>query len=129
MRENGDNHLVQGPDCIVDALKLPNQAPKVSGESLQMFLVWCCSDGTQHLFCWPILNIPGQSLNTNCPVVNSRYLNLVFGHTEKSLNKFFLSSPTQYTVEHSSSLVVVWPPFELLYYALIMIVSAQYCRM
>ncbi|GFV48099.1 hypothetical protein TNCV_3027831 [Trichonephila clavipes] len=30
MREKGGNRLVKGPDCMVDALKLPNQAPRVS---------------------------------------------------------------------------------------------------
>ncbi|GFX22226.1 hypothetical protein TNCV_2950721 [Trichonephila clavipes] len=35
MREKGGNRLVQGTDYMVDALKLPNQAPRVSGESLQ----------------------------------------------------------------------------------------------
>ncbi|GFT27049.1 hypothetical protein TNCV_4675741 [Trichonephila clavipes] len=28
MREKGGNHLVPGPDCMVDALKLLNQAPQ-----------------------------------------------------------------------------------------------------
>ncbi|GFX17145.1 hypothetical protein TNCV_4266711 [Trichonephila clavipes] len=36
MRENGGNRrLVPGPDYMVDTLKLPNQAPRGSGESLQ----------------------------------------------------------------------------------------------
>ncbi|GFW66666.1 hypothetical protein TNCV_1370991 [Trichonephila clavipes] len=30
MREKGGNRLVSGPDYMVDALKLPNQAPRVS---------------------------------------------------------------------------------------------------
>ncbi|GFW26463.1 hypothetical protein TNCV_1164001 [Trichonephila clavipes] len=55
MQEKGGNRLVPGPDYMVDALKLPNQAPKVSGESLQTYLPWRCPDGTQH-FCWPILS-------------------------------------------------------------------------
>ncbi|GFV48808.1 hypothetical protein TNCV_1723251 [Trichonephila clavipes] len=46
------NRLVPGPDYVVDALKLPNQAPRVSGESLQTCVAWCCPDGKQHLFCW-----------------------------------------------------------------------------
>ncbi|GFS94413.1 hypothetical protein TNCV_2014461 [Trichonephila clavipes] len=33
MREKGDNRLVPGPDYMVDALKLPNQAPRISSES------------------------------------------------------------------------------------------------
>ncbi|GFX74443.1 uncharacterized protein TNCV_3213301 [Trichonephila clavipes] len=35
MREKGVNHVVPGPDYMVDALKLLNQAPRVSGDSLQ----------------------------------------------------------------------------------------------
>ncbi|GFX98149.1 hypothetical protein TNCV_4907931 [Trichonephila clavipes] len=35
MREKGDNCLVPGPDYMLDALKLPNQAPRGFGESLQ----------------------------------------------------------------------------------------------
>ncbi|GFV22686.1 hypothetical protein TNCV_2078761 [Trichonephila clavipes] len=35
MREKGGNRLVPGPDYMVDALKLPNQVPRGSGESLQ----------------------------------------------------------------------------------------------
>ncbi|GFT21138.1 hypothetical protein TNCV_2582191 [Trichonephila clavipes] len=81
MREKGGNNLVPGPDCMVDALKLLNQAPRVSGDSLQTSVVWRCPVGTQHLFCWPILATSGQSLASNCPVVDSRDLNLVFGHT------------------------------------------------
>ncbi|GFV63318.1 uncharacterized protein TNCV_1374151 [Trichonephila clavipes] len=34
MRVKRGNRLVPGPDYMVDALKLSNQAPKVSGESL-----------------------------------------------------------------------------------------------
>ncbi|GFV58281.1 cell death-related nuclease 6 [Trichonephila clavipes] len=52
MQEKCGNRLVLGPDCIVDALKLSNQAPRVSGESLQ---TWRCPDGTQHLFRWFIV--------------------------------------------------------------------------
>ncbi|GFV92341.1 hypothetical protein TNCV_3949511 [Trichonephila clavipes] len=51
MREKGGNRLVPGLDCIVDALKLPNQAPRVSGESLLTSVAWRCPDGTLHLFC------------------------------------------------------------------------------
>ncbi|GFV16332.1 hypothetical protein TNCV_178531 [Trichonephila clavipes] len=76
----GDNRLVPGPDYMVDALKLLNLAPSVSGESLQKCVAWHCPDGTQHLFCWPILAISGQSLASNGLVVDSRDLNLVFGH-------------------------------------------------
>ncbi|GFX10540.1 hypothetical protein TNCV_2583611 [Trichonephila clavipes] len=114
---------------MVDALKLSNRAPKVSGESLQTFEAWRCPDGTQHLFCWPNLVISGQSLASNGPVVDSRDLNLVFGHTGAIHYKLFLSSSTKYTVEPSRPLVLVWPPFELLPRALTSIVFAQYCRM
>ncbi|GFY33283.1 hypothetical protein TNCV_1241331 [Trichonephila clavipes] len=101
MREKRDNPLVPGPDNMVDALKLLNQAPRVSG----------------------------QLLASNGPVVDSRDLNLVFGHTEATPNKLFLSSPTKYTVEPFCPLVLVWPPFELLHCTLTTIIFAQYCRM
>ncbi|GFU52328.1 hypothetical protein TNCV_3958511 [Trichonephila clavipes] len=65
MSEKDGNRLVPGLDCMVDALKLPNQAPRVSGESLQTCVVWLCSDGTQHLFCWLILAVSGQLLASN----------------------------------------------------------------
>ncbi|GFU36133.1 hypothetical protein TNCV_2200441 [Trichonephila clavipes] len=72
---------------MVDALKLPNQVPRVSGESLQTCVAWCCPDETQHLLWWPILAISDQSLASNGSVVGSRDLNLVFGHTEATHNK------------------------------------------
>ncbi|GFT46930.1 hypothetical protein TNCV_1720441 [Trichonephila clavipes] len=87
MRENGGNRLVPGPDYMVDALKLPNQAPRGSGESLKKCVAWPCPDGTQLLFCWPILAISGQSLASNGPVVDSRDLNLMFGLAEATPNK------------------------------------------
>ncbi|GFS47280.1 hypothetical protein TNCV_4862551 [Trichonephila clavipes] len=87
MREKGGNGLVPGPDYMVEALKLPRQAPRVSGESLQKCAAWRCPDETQHLFCWPILDISGQSLASNGPVVDSRDLNLMFGHAEATPNK------------------------------------------
>ncbi|GFS93224.1 hypothetical protein TNCV_1052171 [Trichonephila clavipes] len=110
MREKGGNRLVPGPDYMVDALKLLNQAPRVSDESLQTCVAWRCPDGTQHIFCWPILVVSDQSLASNSPVfdsryLKSRYLNLVFGHTEATHDKLFLSSPPKYTVEPS------WPLF------------------
>ncbi|GFU97144.1 hypothetical protein TNCV_3130391 [Trichonephila clavipes] len=114
---------------MVDALKLPNQVPRVSGESLQKCVAWRCPNGVQYLFCWSILTISGQLLASSCPVVGSRYLNLVFGHVEATPNKCFLSSPTKYTVEPSWPLVLVWPPLELLHRTLTTIVFAQYCRM
>ncbi|GFS98961.1 hypothetical protein TNCV_3896511 [Trichonephila clavipes] len=87
MREKGGNRLVSGPDLMVDALKLPNQATRVSGESLQTCLAWRCPDGTQYFFCWSILAVSGKSLVSKGPVVDSRDLNLVFGHTEVTHNK------------------------------------------
>ncbi|GFW24619.1 hypothetical protein TNCV_2404831 [Trichonephila clavipes] len=131
VRGKDGNRLVQSPDYMVDVLKLPNQAPRVSGESLQK-CVTCrcvCPDRTQHLFCGPILAVSGQSLASNGPVVDSRNLNLVFGPTETTYNKLFLFSPTKHTVEPSWMLVLVLPPFELLYRTLITIVFRQYCPM
>ncbi|GFT45513.1 hypothetical protein TNCV_3781441 [Trichonephila clavipes] len=75
MQEKGGNRLVPGPDYIVDALKLPNQAPRISGESIQTSVAGRSPDGTQHLFCWPILAFSGKSLASNGPVVDSRDLN------------------------------------------------------
>ncbi|GFW86763.1 hypothetical protein TNCV_2809181 [Trichonephila clavipes] len=128
MPEKGRNRLVTAPDYMVDALKFTNQAPRVSGESLQTCMTWSCPDGTQ-LFCWQILTVSGQLLAANGPVVYSRYLNLVFGPTEATHNKLFLSSPAKYIVESHWPLVLVWPPFELLHRALTTIVFTQYCRM
>ncbi|GFU65155.1 hypothetical protein TNCV_4056251 [Trichonephila clavipes] len=101
MREKGGNHLVPVSDYMVDALKFPNKAPRVSGKSLQTCVAWRCPDGTQYFFRWTIVPFFGQSLTTNGPVVDSRDLNLVFGHTEATHNKLFLSIPTIYTVEPS----------------------------
>ncbi|GFW86285.1 hypothetical protein TNCV_4330691 [Trichonephila clavipes] len=86
---------------MVDALKLSNQGPRVSGKPLQTCVAWRCPNGTQHLFRWPILVVSDQSLASSGPVVDSRYLNLRFGPTEATNNKLFLSSPTKYTVEPS----------------------------
>ncbi|GFY18858.1 hypothetical protein TNCV_3875461 [Trichonephila clavipes] len=71
MREKGGNRLVPGPDYMVNALKLPNQAPRVSGEALQTCVAWRCPDEKQHLFCWPILVVYGQLLALSGPVVGS----------------------------------------------------------
>ncbi|GFX23265.1 hypothetical protein TNCV_4560471 [Trichonephila clavipes] len=87
MLKKGSNHLVPDPDYMVDALKLPNQASRGSGESLQKCVAWRCPDGIQHHFRWRILAISGQSLASNYPVVDSRDLNLVFGHAEATFNK------------------------------------------
>ncbi|GFW89779.1 hypothetical protein TNCV_2424371 [Trichonephila clavipes] len=113
---------------MVDALKLSNQVPRVSGESLQTFVAWRCPEGTQHLLCWQILAVSGESLASNGRVTDSRYLNLVFGPTEATQNKLSLSSLTKYTVEPSWMLVLVWPLFELLHHASNTIVFTQYCR-
>ncbi|GFV21310.1 hypothetical protein TNCV_4889051 [Trichonephila clavipes] len=75
MREKGGNRLVPGTDYMVDALKLFNQAPRVSGESLQTCVTWHCPDGTQHLLCWPILAVSSQSLSSKGPVIDNTYLN------------------------------------------------------
>ncbi|GFW44674.1 hypothetical protein TNCV_4482191 [Trichonephila clavipes] len=107
MREKGGDRLVLDLDYMVDALKPFNQAPRVSGESLQTCVVWRCLDGTQHLFCWPILAVSGQSLASISLVVENRYMNLVFSPTEATHNKLFLSSPTKYAVEPSWMLVLV----------------------
>ncbi|GFX40918.1 hypothetical protein TNCV_2216171 [Trichonephila clavipes] len=102
MREKRGNRSVPGPNYMVYALELPNQAPRDSGNSLQKCVDWHCPDETQRLICWPILAISGQSLVSNGgPVVDSRDLNLMFGHAEATPNKLFLSSPTKYTVEPS----------------------------
>ncbi|GFV47450.1 hypothetical protein TNCV_4831061 [Trichonephila clavipes] len=97
MRDKGGNRLVLGPNYMVDALKLPNQAPRVSA--------------------------------SNGPAVDNRDLNLKFGHKEATHNKLFLSNPTKYTVKPSWPLVLVRPPFELLYHALTTIVFTEYCHM
>ncbi|GFV19703.1 transposable element Tcb2 transposase [Trichonephila clavipes] len=69
-------------------------------------MAWRCPDGTQHLFCWPTLAISGQLLASDGPVVDSRDLNLVFGHAGATPNKLFLSNPTKYIVESSWMLVL-----------------------
>ncbi|GFX51247.1 hypothetical protein TNCV_2735981 [Trichonephila clavipes] len=92
---------------MVDVLKLPKQATRVSGELLQTCVAWSCPDETHHLFCWPIHAVHGQSLASNGLAVDSRDLNLLFGHREAIYNKGFISSPTKYLVEPSWSLVLV----------------------
>ncbi|GFX75034.1 hypothetical protein TNCV_1846061 [Trichonephila clavipes] len=95
MPEEGGNCLVPCPDYMVDALKLPNQAPRVSGESLRTGVAWCGSDEAQHFFFWSIMSVSSQSLAPNGPVVDSRDLNLVFRHTEATvkINYSFLVPP------------------------------------
>ncbi|GFW39200.1 hypothetical protein TNCV_1831901 [Trichonephila clavipes] len=87
MREKGGNRLVPGSDYMVDSIQLPNQAPRVSGESLQERVAWRCPDGKQPLFCWSILAVSGQLLALNGPVDDSRDLNLVIGPTEATNDK------------------------------------------
>ncbi|GFV21702.1 hypothetical protein TNCV_164331 [Trichonephila clavipes] len=62
---------------------------------------WWCPDGTQHLSCWPISAVSGQSLASNGLIVNSKHPNLVFNHMEATHNKLFFSSPSKSTVEPS----------------------------
>ncbi|GFS59290.1 transposable element Tcb2 transposase [Trichonephila clavipes] len=45
-REKGGNRLVPSPDYMVEALNLPNQAPRVSGESLQTCGAWLMEHNT-----------------------------------------------------------------------------------
>ncbi|GFS74696.1 hypothetical protein TNCV_3978281 [Trichonephila clavipes] len=111
MQEKGGNRLEPGPDYMVDALKLPSQAPRGSGESLQKCVAWRCPDEAQHLYCCPILAISGLSLASNGPVVDNRNLNLLFGHAKASPNKGFLSSFPKYTVKPSWPLLLAWPLF------------------
>ncbi|GFY33661.1 hypothetical protein TNCV_4593731 [Trichonephila clavipes] len=107
MREKGGNGLVPGPNYMVDALNLPNQVLRVSGESLQTCVAWRCLDGTQRFLRWPILAVSSQSVASNGSVVDSRDLNLVFGHTEAIHNKLFLSCLIKGIIEPSWLLVLV----------------------
>ncbi|GFV67408.1 hypothetical protein TNCV_4307791 [Trichonephila clavipes] len=129
MRGKGGNRFVFDPYYMVDALKLSNQAPNVSGDSIQRCVAWRCPDRTQHLFCWPILAVSGQLLASNGPVVDSRDFNLVFGATEETHNKLFLSTSTKYTVVPSWMLVLVSITFDFLHRNFTTIGSSQYCRM
>ncbi|GFW62674.1 hypothetical protein TNCV_2624371 [Trichonephila clavipes] len=87
MEGKGGNYLVLGLDYMVDTSKLPNQAPRVFGESLKARVAWSCPDGTQCFFCWLILVVSGQSQASNGLVVESRDLNLMFGYTEATHTK------------------------------------------
>ncbi|GFV70517.1 hypothetical protein TNCV_3480131 [Trichonephila clavipes] len=58
--QKGSNHLLPVPDYMVDALKLFNQAPRASGESLQKCVAWSYDDETI-----PILAVSSQSLASN----------------------------------------------------------------
>ncbi|GFY12589.1 hypothetical protein TNCV_2447801 [Trichonephila clavipes] len=129
MQKKGGNRFVPSPIYMVDALNISNQAPRVSGKSLQTCVAWRCLDGTEDLLCWPILVVSGQSLASSGPVADRRHLNLVFGSTEATENKLFLYSLTKYTVQSFWILVQVWPTLELLHRTSNTIVFAQYCRM
>ncbi|GFV81980.1 hypothetical protein TNCV_3151781 [Trichonephila clavipes] len=82
MQKKVGNCLESGPNYMVDALKLSNQAFRVFDESLQTCVAWRCPDGTQHHFYWTILAVSSQSLASNGPVFDNRHLNLAFGPTE-----------------------------------------------
>ncbi|GFV90150.1 hypothetical protein TNCV_4378661 [Trichonephila clavipes] len=71
MREKGGNRLVPGQDDMVDALKFLTKIPEFLASHYRC-VAWCCPDGTQHLFCWPILAVSDESLASNGPVVDSR---------------------------------------------------------
>ncbi|GFY12523.1 hypothetical protein TNCV_2447141 [Trichonephila clavipes] len=104
MHENGGNCFVPDPDYMEDALKFPNRAPRVSGESLhtrEWLGVVLMEHNTSSV--GPILAVSGQSLASNGPAIDIRYMNLEFGHTKATHNKLLLSSPTNYEVEPS------WP--------------------
>ncbi|GFU22251.1 hypothetical protein TNCV_4855971 [Trichonephila clavipes] len=126
MREEGRNHLVPGPDFLVHALKLPNLASRVYGESLQKRVAWCCPGSPTPLLLANSDHFRSIVLASNGPVVDSRNQNLVFGHAEATPNKLFLSNPTKYTVELSWPLLLVCPSFELLHRHLTTIIFAQY---
>ncbi|GFX59144.1 hypothetical protein TNCV_936591 [Trichonephila clavipes] len=87
MREKGGNRLVPGPDYRVDALKLSNQAPRVSGQGFAdgnstlhvffvligvapkhraSFLIQFCSNGLK-LFYGRSISLLGNSTTTNMP--------------------------------------------------------------
>ncbi|GFW92682.1 uncharacterized protein TNCV_519981 [Trichonephila clavipes] len=97
LREKGSNHLVPESDYMVDALKLLNLTSSCSKESLQKCVAW----NTTHL-----LANSGQSLDSNGPVVDSRDLNLEFGHAEATPNKLFLFSSIKYPLQLSWQLVL-----------------------
>ncbi|GFU97159.1 hypothetical protein TNCV_3180011 [Trichonephila clavipes] len=84
---------------MVEALNLPNQAPRVSGESLQTCGAWLMEHNTPLLLAnsgrfWSIASFKRS-------VGDKNDLNLVFGHTKVTHNKLFLSSSSKYTVEPS----------------------------
>ncbi|GFW25255.1 uncharacterized protein TNCV_5088211 [Trichonephila clavipes] len=86
MPEKGNNHLLPGLDYMVDALKLPNQAPRVSDESLQTCVAWRCPDGTQHIFCWPILSLDWYQIFGSTLVQNTA---TDFAQLKAALSKAF----------------------------------------
>ena len=92
VQEKCSNSLMPGLGYMMDALKLPNQVPKVSGKSVQMCIAWCCPYGTLHVWCWPNLGVFGQLQALNILVVDSRDPNFMFGHMKATHNKLFHSS-------------------------------------
>ncbi|GFS85640.1 hypothetical protein TNCV_1082851 [Trichonephila clavipes] len=64
MREKGGNRLVPGPDYIVDALKLPNQAPRDSGESLQNPTKYAVEPSWPLVLDWPPFELLHRTLTT-----------------------------------------------------------------
>ncbi|GFT23433.1 hypothetical protein TNCV_2016901 [Trichonephila clavipes] len=64
MREKGDNRLVPGPDYMVDALKLPNHAPRVSGESLQNPAKYTVEPSWPLALFWPPFQLLHRTLTT-----------------------------------------------------------------
>lgn len=72
--------MMPRPDYMEDASKLLNLLEFLTSHCRR---VW--PDGTQHLSFWSILDVSGQSLASNCPIVNSRDPNLKFGHVNATL--------------------------------------------
>ncbi|GFW48601.1 hypothetical protein TNCV_4241821 [Trichonephila clavipes] len=62
MGEKGGNRLVPGPDYTVDALKLPNQAPGGSGESLQNPTKYAVEPSWPSVLVWPRFELLHRTL-------------------------------------------------------------------
>lgn len=56
------------------------------------------------------------SIASNCPVVDGRIPNLLFGHIQETYNKWLLSSSTKCIAKPFWPLALVWQPFELLHH-------------
>ncbi|GFW81962.1 hypothetical protein TNCV_770911 [Trichonephila clavipes] len=66
---------------MLDVLKLPNQALRVSGESQQTCVAWRCPDGTQRLFCLSIMAVSGNGTSSRTSVTRfsmSLQMTLIF---------------------------------------------------